>query len=1165
MNFFEMLRKLLLAMVGREVEEDEPVAEDTVALAPAPAPAPAPVLTPAPAPVAVAKTPVAPVVDPVDTPQKKSSEAPADEKKVAEPAPEEDVSKPAEPADVKLETVAPAELALEEVELEEAEPEEVTPKEAEPQEAEPEESEPEELAPVTPEPSTSSPEPVAETPSESPAPAEPEPAPEVEEQPALEAPEPVEPAPEEPEPVEPAAEEPEPVEPEPAEAAPEEPAPTAQAEEPEPEKPGPVELDQNPLDGVDEGTDTSTNLGALGGGATVSAGRTTKLELPDSDNIASVKILDWPDFGNVTVNPDMSLAVVMPDPSRTGQSDFRYEVTYEDGSVETATSSLNVVPGSQDQGWGPGEFYMLELDEDEDLVIEHGENHRKVYVSESDDALSISDIAALEGLRPSDIDANWLEANPEYGSDPSMALDTEAGSMLWNEISASQSTGEATSNWLLFERGYTYEGFGSVVPRGADGESEMNPLYIGAYGEGEDPIIPDEVEMFYDPHENVVISNIHLTGGALINNSENVILHDMIVTDGELVVQGGENITLHDVAIYGIHNDSPTNGGDEWDPSSDRISGLFVKDVDGLLLDSLFVDQAGWEDDYQYDMSADGGHAPSMYSHNIYIQWDTTDVTLRDSVIMRSASIGAQLRGGGFIEDNAFIDNNIGFNTLGGDYKGRDHVGNYSLITDNVVTSAGYLTVEEDNGAVNWGFENSGKDSTLTDNIVAHQADPNNPAELDEKFFSGRAVLEGETPIYDDTMVYNWVGGRDADNPDRNDQNVEGLDTDVLDQATIQNFAAELLGKPDATIEDLAAHLRAEAQGEYNDKTDADVIIDYFQTAFGIDIGDIRLEATTVRFVPDELGDGIRWDNRMNWETDDLPGTVAGDAVDLAGNWVNYGGTTEISYLDFGDGGQLNVSHGKLTVTAGMEADGRGGDLNISGAGQLWSAGYEDEDLLDIDVTGGRFANTGEMDGNVDLTASDGEAILATGGAAYEVGAGNTLDIVGTDAQVGFDGDDGDTAVLRLDAEGAVSFSAENGALETIEEFESGAYGETPDVLSGANLGGGTLELDLSGMSGNATTTLIDVDELIGTFGAVDIAGLGSRNATVTIDYEADTVSLSLTSGNGQTTIETVGQQSDTALDTAEAEEMWQALTDGQGTYAEQVAADEDDPLLTAA
>ncbi|WP_299734160.1 hypothetical protein, partial [uncultured Tateyamaria sp.] len=96
-----------------------------------------------------------------------------------------------------------------------------------------------------------------------------------------------------------------------------------------------------------------------------------------------------------------------------------------------------------------------------------------------------------------------------------------------------------------------------------------------------------------------------------------------------------------------------------------------------------------------------------------------------------------------------------------------------------------------------------------------------------------------------------------------------------------------------------------------------------------------------------------------------------------------------------------------------------------------------------------RFANTGEITGGVSFDVSGGDAILATGGASTTLGAEDTLNIEGTDADVGFDGDTGETAVLRLSEGSNLHFTADENGLETIEEFRSGAFGDAPNVQSG--------------------------------------------------------------------------------------------------------------------
>ncbi|WP_299508648.1 hypothetical protein, partial [uncultured Roseobacter sp.] len=82
----------------------------------------------------------------------------------------------------------------------------------------------------------------------------------------------------------------------------------------------------------------------------------------------------------------------------------------------------------------------------------------------------------------------------------------------------------------------------------------------------------------------------------------------------------------------------------------------------------------------------------------------------------------------------------------------------------------------------------------------------------------------------------------------------------------------------------------------------------------------------------------------------DLPGTQDGDSVDLAGNWVYYGGTNRIEDLDFGEGGKLFVTHGYLEIEGDLRVGDAGADLNIDRAGQFWTDGYTDQDLLSINA-----------------------------------------------------------------------------------------------------------------------------------------------------------------------------------------------------------------------
>jgi hypothetical protein len=125
-------------------------------------------------------------------------------------------------------------------------------------------------------------------------------------------------------------------------------------------------------------------------------------------------------------------------------------------------------------------------------------------------------------------------------------------------------------------------------------------------------------------------------------------------------MQNLDSVTIHDSTFVDIYREAPNNNATNWDNEHDnRIQGIFVSGTDHLLLDGLFVDQVGWQDDYNAGIRAvEGGQPPSILSQNIYIQNtnDRRDPARHDQ--MRAASFGAQVRSGGLIEDNIFIDNN---------------------------------------------------------------------------------------------------------------------------------------------------------------------------------------------------------------------------------------------------------------------------------------------------------------------------------------------------------------------------------------------------------------------------------------------------------------------------------------------------------------------------
>ena len=869
---------------------------------------------------------------------------------------------------------------------------------------------------------------------------------------------------------------------------------------------------------------------------------------PADDDLVEVRILSNVANGNATVNSDNTIALVLTNSDFTGSQSLTYEATHADGSITQHQIGLNVVPGPQAGGWDTSaNHYMLEVDENDNIVVETGENHVKVHISGADSALSLADIARIEGMSVGDVTGAFLAASGTYGQSEGLALAEDAGMVLWREVSPS---GSQTSNHLLLERGYEYSNLGRLIESGADGEDPLHPLYLGAYGEGDKPVVTERFTHWQEASTNLVVQGIWFDNGiSFEQNGENIIFDDVTVTGDGLVMVNLQGVTVRNSEMIDIHREDPVNS--TWISHPDRIHGMYADNNTGLLLDGNFFDMNGWEQGYDFSGDPNGPQPASIFSHNMYLDSRNTDLTLVDNISMRGASFGAQVRSGGFFEDNVFLDNNAALQINGGNYNGAGPVGSYSLANSNIITSGAHKPMDV-LGALTLGLADDAQMTTLVDNIITHLADPNNMEEFLERVWANDALRTSD-PYYNDTIVYNWVGSRVLVSGERlPDQNIEGLDTNILDETTIQNFAAELTNNPDAAIEDLSQFIRQYLDGAMDERADADAIVGYFQDGFSVS-GAARTAAETVRFEPSDLGEGVRWDNRLNWDTQDLPGTVQGDSVDLAGNHVVYGGNNEIDTLDFGPGGWLDFHHGRLDVTGGLISDSEA-EVTIQNAGQLWTEGSSGTGTFDISVDGGRFANTGDME-NTSLSATDGQTILATGGAEFDLTAGERLELRAEDAQMGFDGDDGGIAILDLHDNSTLAFAAEDGDFGSIAEFRSGAFGDAPNVQSGIDLGGATLEIDLSGLDASAGSvfTLMDSDELVGLFDSASVTGLGGRDATIVIDYANDSVRLELSGGgSGQVSIQTLG---DMANVSSGEEALWNALTADQDAMSETLSS----------
>lgn len=144
-------------------------------------------------------------------------------------------------------------------------------------------------------------------------------------------------------------------------------------------------------------------------------------------------------------------------------------------------------------------------------------------------------------------------------------------------------------------------------------------------------------------------ANIVLLGG-----NENILFEDNKFSLTEIIIQKWDsgaptNITLRRNIWTGAYYNSSS-----FDQKK-RPSNIYADGVVGLIMEENVFDRGGWHPTV-------AGAGANMYNHNIYIQ-KTTDgskLLLKNNIITRGASHGAQLRGGGLAEDNFFARNAVG-------------------------------------------------------------------------------------------------------------------------------------------------------------------------------------------------------------------------------------------------------------------------------------------------------------------------------------------------------------------------------------------------------------------------------------------------------------------------------------------------------------------------
>lgn len=237
---------------------------------------------------------------------------------------------------------------------------------------------------------------------------------------------------------------------------------------------------------------------------------------------------------------------------------------------------------------------------------------------------------------------------------------------------------------LLFRAGDQFEGnLGSLKK---SGRSEAQPMVIGVYENADLPNAPRPVLLspngswakndFRDTADYVAFVGLHLVA---VNRDPNrpgfdaaALTPDQWNASGITYLGDAQSVTVEDCVFeyfkfalvfqsnkdngfasdIKLHRNLVLSSYGHWDKKvAGHSSGIYAAYVDGLNITENLWDHNGWHPDVP-------GAKRTKFNHNLYLQDNCTFATeVRGNIITRASAHGLQLRSGGNVVDNLFVQN----------------------------------------------------------------------------------------------------------------------------------------------------------------------------------------------------------------------------------------------------------------------------------------------------------------------------------------------------------------------------------------------------------------------------------------------------------------------------------------------------------------------------
>ena len=448
----------------------------------------------------------------------------------------------------------------------------------------------------------------------------------------------------------------------------------------------------------------------------------------------------------------------------TTTSTYRYEISCDEDWVAWDVPSQGTV--------APGDKVVLTLSIDATKAPSATGTHDAVVTVDNTltqevfGAIRVSLVVAPEPPAPpppvSETSSGWFEPNPSPDSRMVYVSSSDGndvnGGLNENQPKRTIAAGLALlcngfPDYLHLKRGDTWTtGLGNFV---LSGRSQTEPMVVLPYGDTALPrplIQRSGPAMNMDgatPRQYLVFMGLHFQGswapnssGIQIRSPTRYVLYEDLLVERYTVNIEMQDAGVRDVRVHRcVVVDAANNSG--------HSTGFYIAYVQGLDIEGCVIDHNGWR-------AGVPGFEPTVFNRNIYIQYDSRNVTLRNNILSRSSSEGAQMRSGGICEGNLFLDNAIHLGV--GHDLGAGEPAVTTTVKGNVMLHAKNLSpTAPRGGGMSLGHIASGE---ISYNILAHNdALPYPvPVHFNTSFGAGISNLD-----FHHNCIYDWQAPLDVE------------------------------------------------------------------------------------------------------------------------------------------------------------------------------------------------------------------------------------------------------------------------------------------------------------------------------------------------------------------------------------------------------------------